>query len=245
MTERFATDYCGMVLGALLSLSPLAVRAAELCTHENKAIVCRSENRTIRVIAETTSPSARYAIGWIVPPAMAAKEFERNPEDGSLVLSGGEPEDVIVRLRDGAVISTIQSKHFGDHARYNHREITAVWSAGERRLLVWSNDKWETLASEAFRLDGRGELTGRDDVLALVRRIGKKRLSRRTGTSDANLYEPLILKERLHGTSRIDVVTALITPGSENGFTFTITLKPSDKRRSQPLRVIHVGTLRK
>ncbi|OJU30244.1 MAG: hypothetical protein BGN91_06685 [Nitrobacter sp. 62-13] len=245
MTGRFATDCCGMVLGALLSLSPLAARAAEPCTHETETIVCRNETRTIRVIADSTSPSARYAIGWIVPSAVAAKEFERNPEDGSLALPGGEPENVIVRLRDGAVISTMQSKHFGDHARYNHREIITIWSTDERLLLVWSNDKWETLASEALRLDGRGELTGRDDVLALVRRIGKERLSRRTGTDDADLHEPLILKERLHGTSRIDVVTALITPGSENGFTFTITLKPSDERRSRPLRAVHVGTLRK
>lgn len=63
MTGRFATNCRGMVLSALLSLSPLAARAAKPCTRENKTIVCRDEARTIRVVAETTSPSARYAIG--------------------------------------------------------------------------------------------------------------------------------------------------------------------------------------
>ena len=244
MIGRLARDRCGMVLSALLSLSPLTADAAEPCAQENKTIVCRNEGRTIRAIAETTSPSARYAIGWIVP-AVAAKEFERNSEDGSLVLPGGEPENVVVRLRDGAVIATTQSKHFGDHARYNHREISAIWSADEKLLLVWSNDKWETLASEAFHLDARGGLTGRNDVLALLRRIGKERLSRRKDIDEVNLYEPLILKERLNGTGRVEVVTALIIAGSENGFTFTITLKSPAKPGAQPLRVLHVGTLRK
>ncbi len=246
MKRWFANDRCRMlaVLGLCLGADVSAGLAAGPCAQENNTTVCRSQGRTIRVIAGTASPSGRYAVGWIVPAA-AAKELDRNAEDASLVLPGGEPENVVLRLHDGAVIATMQSTHFGDHAHYNHREITAIWSNDERLLTTWANDKWETLAAEIFRLDGSGKLTDRGDVLALVRRIGKERLSRRKDIDDADLYEPLILKERLHDTSRMDVVTALMIPGSENGFTVTITLKPSDKRRARSLRAVHVGTLRK
>lgn len=215
MTRRFAINAYGLVFCALLGLPPLPARAVEACTQESKTIVCLNRNLTIRVIAETTSPSGRYAIEWIVPP-IPAKEFKRNPEDGSLVVPGFEPENVVVRMRDGAVVTTMQSTHFGDDTRYNHREITAIWSADERLLLVWSNDKWDTLASEILRFDRRGRLTGRDDVLALVRRLGKERLSHRKGINEVRLYEPLILKERLRGADQVEVTTALAIPKSED-----------------------------
>lgn len=243
MNRWFANDRCQMlaVLGLCLGADISAGLAASPCAQENKTTVCRSEGRTIRVIAETSPPSARYAIGWIVP-AVAATEFERNPEDGSLVLPSGEPENVIVRLGDGAIIAHTGSTHFGDHSIYNHAELAARWSKDETRLLMWQNDKWDTLSAEIFRLDKTGKLSAHGDLLAIVRRLSRQHLARRKRVGAIDAYEAHIVAARFDRGNRMEIKTVLQIPGTDDpGFYFKMKVR-MDKAE---IRVIDMGALRR
>lgn len=66
-------------------------------------MVCRMTGRVFRVIEESRSPSGRYAIAWIA--SAPGVTFETNSVDGTVSVTGGEARNLLVRLRDGAIVA--------------------------------------------------------------------------------------------------------------------------------------------
>lgn len=213
------------------------------CVREEMTTVCRGNHTALRVIEETTSPSGRYAMAWVVPEdAASIARLERDPADGSMSLPGGEPENLVVRLRDGAVIAQAGSTHFGDHELYNYAGLSATWSADETRLITRQDDRWDTLAADVFRFDRNGKLMAHGDLLAIVRRVGRQHLARRKNGTPIEAYEAHIVAESFDRGNRMEIKTVLQMPGAdEPGFYFKMKIR-LDKAG---IRVVDKGQLRR
>lgn len=218
-------------------------QAPHPCVREEMTTVCHGDHPAVRVIEETTSPSGRYAMAWIVPEdAVGTSRLKLDPTDGSVSLPDGEPENVVVRLRDGAVIAHAGSTHFGDHELYNYAELSAAWSADETRLITRQNDRWDTLAADVFRFDRNGKLMAHGDLLAIVRRIGRKHLAGRKHGDSIEAYEAHIVAERFDRGNRMEIKTVLQIPGTdEPGFYFRIKIRLGEDE----IRVVDAGVLRR
>lgn len=218
-------------------------QAPHPCVREEMTTVCNGDHPALRVVEETTSPSGRYAMAWVVPEdAASIARLERDSADGSMSLPGGEPENVVVRLRDGAVIAHAGSTHFGDHELYNYAELSATWSADETRLTTRQNDRWDTLAADVFRLDRNGKLMAHGDLLAIVRRVGRQHLARRKHANPIEAYEAHIVAESFDRGNRMEIKTVLQIPGTdEPGFYFKMKVRLDEDE----IRVVDAGVLRR
>lgn len=238
----------GMAL-AIATASPAAhANASELpkpqsCVREQATTVCHHGGLTMRTIEETTSPSGRYAMAWVVPEdAVGTSRLKLDPSDGSMSLPDGEPENVVLRLRDGAVIAHAGSTHFGDHELYNYAELNAAWSADETRLITRQNDRWDTLGADVFRFDRNGKLMAHGDLLAIVRRVGRRHLARRKHANSIEAYEAHVVAERFDRGNRMEIKTVLQIPCDEDpGFYFKMKVR-LDK---DEIRIVDNGQLRR
>lgn len=139
-----------ILVPAVLAATAGSAAALNGCVLERATMVCRMTGRVFRVIEESRSPSGRYAIAWIA--SAPGVTFETNSVDGTVSVTGGEARNLLVRLRDGAIVAPDVGTHPGDLAAYNHRRSDVRWSADSGVVGILNHDKWETLSAKIFRM---------------------------------------------------------------------------------------------
>ena len=141
------------------------------CTENAYTTECSNGERRLRVIQDTRSPNGRYGIAWEAPSQDPDLKTE---EDGSEYFAPGGP-NFLIRLDAGMIVTKLDGEHFGDHARYNHDEITAVWSPDSHLVAILYQYKWGTDSARIYRLSANGVSGQPLDLLPICRDVGRRK----------------------------------------------------------------------
>jgi hypothetical protein len=133
-------------LAFVLWASVNATAQAGACAVEGFTTVCHKGDRELRVIKNTISPSRRYGVSWQVPTDARVETWD----DGSEISDTESIKNFLVRLADGTPVARLAGDHFGDHPRYNHREVVATWSPDSRYVAILNQSKWTTDVSDVY-----------------------------------------------------------------------------------------------
>jgi hypothetical protein len=166
------------LLAFVLPASVTAVAQAAGCAVEGFTTVCHKGDRELRVIKNTISPSGRYGIAWQVPTDARVETWD----DGSEISDTGSIKNVLVRLADGAPVARLAGDHFGDHPRYNHREVVATWSPDSRYVAILNQSKWTTDASDVYLVSDNG-VTKPARLMPACKSAARREVARRSGKS--------------------------------------------------------------
>jgi hypothetical protein len=139
-------------LAFVLSAPATPAAAAAACALEGYTFVCHKGERELRVIKNTIAPSGRYGVAWQVPTDASVETWD----DGSEISDTGSIKNFLVRLGDGVPVARLAGDHFGDHPRYNHREVVATWSPDSRYVAILNQSKWMTDVSEVYLVSDKG-----------------------------------------------------------------------------------------
>jgi len=165
----------------LILLAPAQSWSAQrfTCTENAYTTECSNGERRLRVIQDTRSPDGRYGIAWEAPSQDPELKTE---EDGSEYFAPGGP-NFLIRLDAGMIVTKLAGEHFGDHARYNHDEITAVWSPDSHLVAVLYQWKWGTDSARIYRLSANGVSGQPLDLLPICRDVGRRKEAKLRGKS--------------------------------------------------------------
>ena len=90
-------------------------------------------------------------------PACTPEKFtEPSSHTSRRAVVSGCHATLLVRLPDGEPVVKLAGKHFGDRSRYNHIEVSVVWSPDNRHVAILNQSKWETEVSDVYRVSGNG-----------------------------------------------------------------------------------------
>ena len=122
----------------------------------------------MRVFADTTSPSKKYAFAW--------RSAEGLPSGRDLPLKG--VENVLIRLADGAVLAKLGGEYWDTgEMRANRYDLLAAWSPESRAVIEVANSRWDSDAFVYYLIDGETVTTF--DLRALVEPAMKAKLPAR------------------------------------------------------------------
>ena len=86
----------------------------------------------MRIFADTTSPSKKYAFAWRGPEGLPS---------GRDIPSNGV-ENVLIRLSDGAVLAKLGGEYWATgQMRANRYDLLAVWSPDSRAVIEVANSR--------------------------------------------------------------------------------------------------------
>lgn len=198
-----------LLAGLLVVAAP--AQAAPCETLADGAIVCGAGSDAMRVLSDTASPDLRFAVAW----------RDRN-HSGSAEPDVDDVDNVLVRLRDGAVLLTLGGNHWETgELRANRRDEIAVWSKDGRWMVEIANDRWDTFSLRAVAL-GDDAVIGNADLLPLIEKETRALRSRRKGgPSGQSLSFRIDADEapRLSTSGELALRALLFVPKSEDGQT--------------------------
>ncbi|MEH2542046.1 MULTISPECIES: hypothetical protein [unclassified Bradyrhizobium] len=142
---------------ALIALQSVVAAHAQGCVADRHGgLVCGEGKAAMRVFADTTSPSKDYAFAWRT--AQGLPSGQNTPDD---------VENVLIRVTDGAVLTTLGGTHWETgEMRANRYELLAAWSPDSRAVIGVANSRWESDSFAYYRIDG--ETATKLDLRALV-----------------------------------------------------------------------------
>ncbi|WP_156433991.1 hypothetical protein [Bradyrhizobium retamae] len=98
----------------------------------------------MRVFADTISPSKNYAFAW--RSAQGLPSGQDVPAD---------VENVLIRVTDGAVLTTLSGTHWETgEIRANRYELIAAWSPDSRAVVEVANSRWESDSFAYYLIHG-------------------------------------------------------------------------------------------
>ena len=221
MSNRSPLSWRLALVLTVLAPLPAAAEDRHACAAEAFTTVCRDGARELRVIQDTTSPSRRHGVAWEAP---AAPDDVKTESDGSKHLDGGRADNVLVRLDTGKVVTKLGGEHFGDHARYNHYEVTAVWSPDSRFLALLYQSKWSTDVAAVYRLPAEGAPGKPLDLLPICRRVGASREAKLHGKSGGR-YEQLVDVHSVANDGTVSAKCVMQVIKEDDDFGFAVRLK--------------------
>ena len=127
----------------LLVLAPVLASGAETgpCVSDQAGVMtCGQGPGAARVVDGTTSPSKRLAFAWRVPGRSPTEPPDQTGDSMFTV------ESVLIRLSDGAVLSSAKGEYWrtGD-LQANHIDETVAWSPNSRLGIEVQNSKWRPM----------------------------------------------------------------------------------------------------
>ncbi len=188
-----------------------AVLAQGCVADKYGGLVCGEGNNALRVIADTTSPSGRFALAW--------RSAEGLPQDDKA--PSGEIENVLVRLADGAPLAKLGGVFWATgEMRANRHDVIAAWSPDSRSVIEVSNDRWDTYSLGWHALDG-SDKAATLDLRALVEPALKAKLppARREGYA-FRVHEDLPVK--LDARGRAQFTAMLYVPKAETSLDYRV-----------------------
>lgn len=193
-----------------LYAQPVPAAHAQACVaDEHGDLVCGEGKAAMRVVADTTSPSKKYAFAW----------------RGEQGLSVGNPpppgvENLLIRISDGAVLAKLGGEYWATgEMRANRNELIAAWSADSGSVIEVANSRWDSDSFAYYRIDGA--TAAKLDLRALVEPVMTARLpprNRKGNSFRVRTDLPLTLDAR----GRLRFTAMLYVPKSETSNDYKI-----------------------
>jgi hypothetical protein len=195
-----------------LYLLPGGTAHSEACNADIfGAFVCGAGNDAFRTIADTTSPSGKFAFAW-----RSSQGLPTGDE-----LPSGDIENVLIRLADGAVLAKLGGAYWATgEMRANRYEVIAAWSPDSRAVIEVSNDRWDTYSLGYYAPDG-GDKAATLDLRALIEPALKAKLppTERENYS-FRVHEDLPITLDLRGRARFTAM--LYVPKAETSLDYSV-----------------------
>ncbi|KRR16291.1 hypothetical protein CQ14_33240 [Bradyrhizobium lablabi] len=155
-------------------VQPMAGANAQACVaDQHGGLVCGEGKAAMRVVADTTSPSKNYAFAWRSPQGLpSGNDIPDNIEN------------VLVRLKDGAVLAKLGGEYWATgEMRANRYELIAAWSPDSRSVIEVANSRWSSDSFAYYRIDDAS--ASKLDLRAMVEPVMTARLPPRNREGNA------------------------------------------------------------
>jgi hypothetical protein len=177
----------------------------------------------MRVFADTISPSKNYAFAW--RSAQGLPSGHDVPDD---------VENVLIRVTDGAVLTTLGGTHWETGAmRANRYELIAAWSPDSRAVVEVANSRWESDSFAYYLIDGAAAT--KLDLRALVEPVMTARLPPRNRQGNSfRVHEDLPVT--LDARGRVRFTAMLYAPKGETSNDYKVQVNVRARGGSCPRR---------
>jgi hypothetical protein len=214
-----------VLLIALYGAQTTAMRADSCIADQHGSLVCGEPKGAVRVFADTTSPSKKYAFAWRSPDGL--------PSGRDIPLG---VENVLVRLSDGTVIAKLGGEYWAiGEMRANRYDLLAAWSPDSRAVIEVANSRWDSDSFAYYLLDGAS--VTKLDLRALVEPVMKAELpARKREFNSFRVREelPVTLDARGHAH-----FTAMVyVPKSETSLDYEMRVDISSKNGKPSARIV-------
>ena len=212
---------------ALYLPQAVAVLAQACVADKYGGLVCGEGNNALRVIADTASPSGKFALAW-----RSAQGLPRGDKAPS-----GEIENVLIRLADGAPLAKLGGVFWATgEMRANRYDVIAAWSPDSGAVIEVSSDRWDTYSLGWYRLDG-GDKAATLDMRALVEPALKAKLppAKRVGYS-FRVREDLPVK--LDARGRASFTAMLYVPKAESSLDYSVLVDIAPRGGKPAARIV-------
>jgi hypothetical protein len=175
-----------------------------------------------RVVDETTSPSKRFAFAWRVPGRSPTEPPPEGKGDSLLIV-----ESVLIRLADGAVLSSAKGEYWrtGD-SEANHIDETVAWSPNSRLAIEAQDSKWSTDILRLYAI-GADDKVLVLDLQKLIEPAVRARL-RQLGKND-RIYTFSVEDPSVDDSGLVRTSVLMQIPKHEGDLNFDVTLQVSQK----------------
>lgn len=214
------------ILLVALYLLQIGGASADSCVADQQGgLVCGEGKSAVRVFADTTSPSKKYAFAWRTPEGLAT---------GRDIPSG--VENVVVRLSDGAVIAKLGGEYWETgEMRANRYDLLAAWSPDSRAVIEVANSRWDSDSFAYYMIDG-GTVT-KLDLRTLVEPATKAKLParKRESYSFRVLDDPPVTLD-VRGRARFKA--SVFVPKAEASLDYKVQVDISSKNGKPSARIV-------
>jgi hypothetical protein len=210
----------------LLVLAPASPAGAETgpCVADPAGVMtCGEGPGAARVVDGTTSPSKRLAFAWRVPGRPPTEPPPEGKGDSLLIV-----ESVLIRLADGAVLSSAKGEYWrtGD-ARANHIDEAVAWSPNSRLAIETQDSKWSTdiVRLYAIGADDKALVLDLQKVIEPAVRTQLRQLGKKDRIYTFSIEDGPTIDDS--GAVRLTALMQI--PKQDGDLTFDVTLKVSQK----------------
>jgi hypothetical protein len=210
----------------LLVLAPASPAGAETgpCVADQAGVMtCGQGPGAARVVDGTTSPSKRLAFAWRVPGRPPTEPPPEGKGDSLLIV-----ESVLIRLSDGAVLSSAKGEYWrtGD-ARANHIDENVAWSPNSRLAIEEQESKWSTdiLRLYAIGADDKALVLDLQKIIEPAVRTQLRQLGKNDRIYTFSVEDGPTVDDS--GLVRVPVLMQI--PKQDGYFNFDVTLQASQK----------------
>jgi len=216
----------GFCLAALWLLvvapaSPVWAETGPCVSDQAGVMTCGQGPGAARVVDETTSPSKRFAFAWRAPDRPPT---EPPDETGNSMLT---VESVLIRLSDGAVLSSAKGEYWrtGD-AEANHIDESVAWSPNSRLAIEAQDSKWSTDVLRLYAI-GADDKVLVFDLQKIIEPAVRTRL-RQLGKKD-RIYTFSVEDPTVDDSGVVRASALMQIPKQEGDLNFDVTLQVSQK----------------
>jgi hypothetical protein len=193
-------------------------------------LTCGSGVGAARVIEDTLSPSKRLALAWRSAKGPPTEE------------PGDDPEILVVRLADGAILAASKGMYWNTgEARANRLQELATWSPNSRLLIRSFNSRFSTDNVDLYAFGANDEATGPFDLLKAMDPAVRAHLKRRVKDEQKYVFsisdEPAMSIGN-SGLARAAVMMWVPKDGPERNY--TVTVRVTRGAKSLDARIVAV-----
>ena len=180
----------------------------------------------MRVFADTTSPSKKYAFAW--------RSAEGLPSGRDL--PSKSVENVLIRRADGAVLTKLGGEFWETgEMRANRYDLLAAWSPDSRAVIEVANSRWDSDAFVYYLIDGATVTTF--DLRALVEPAMKAKLpAREREFNSFRVREDLPVTLDARGHARFTAMVYL--PKSEPSLNYKVQVDIASTNGKPSARIV-------
>jgi hypothetical protein len=215
-----------ILLVALYVPQIAGARADSCIADQHGGTVCGEGKSAMRVFADTTSPSNKYAFAW--------RSADGLPSGGKLPSNG--VENVLIRLADGAVLTKLGGEFWETgEMRANRYDLLAAWSPDSRAVIEVANSRWDSDSFAYYLIDGATVTTF--DLRALVEPAMKAKLpARKREFNSFRVREDLPVTLDARGHARF---TAMVyVPKSEASLDYKVQVDVASRNGKPSARIV-------
>ena len=215
----------GFCLAALwllvLAASPAGAETGPCVADQAGVMTCGQGPGAARVVDETTSASKRFAFVWRAPGRSPTQPPDQTGDSMFTV------ESLLIRLSDGAVLSSAKGKYWrtGD-AEANHIDESVAWSPNSRLAIEAQDSKWSTDVLRLYAI-GADDKVLVLDLQKIIEPAVRTRL-RQLGKKD-RIYTFSVEDPTVDDSGLVRASALMQIPKQEGDLNFDVTLQVSQK----------------
>ena len=222
MMQKVGLGLAALWLLVLAPAPPAAAETGPCVSDQAGAMICGQGPGAARVVDETTSPSKRLAFAWRVPGRPPTQPPPDGKGDSLLIV-----ESVLIRLSDGAVLSSAKGEYWRTADREaNHIDETVAWSPNSRLAIEAQDSKWSTDVLRFYAI-GADDKVLVLDLQKIIEPAVRARI-RQLGKND-RIYTFSVEEPTVDDSGLVKAPVLMQIPKQDGDLEFDVTLKVSQK----------------